>query len=115
MMVSSRLEHNIANQTALRADIRNEHFQEILSEARTLSLPPACCVPYIKIRKISESGVRRLMQSYRDTLSKDSLFPGASAAGNLPIVVPLTGTLVSYPKTYFMDDLGIQKLAQKMR
>ncbi len=85
---------------------RQECFHELLSEARTLPLPPSCCVPFIKLRKISESGVRRLMQSFRDVASAESLFAGASAAGNLPMVVPLAGTLIDYPKKYFMDDLG---------
>ncbi len=82
----------------VRADISQELFQEIFSAAKALTLPPACCVPYIKIRHVSESGVRRLMQSYRDKYNEDSMFQGATASGNLSTVVPLTGATREYPK-----------------
>ncbi len=86
-----------------------ELFQEIFCEARTLALPPSCCVPFVKIRKISESGVRRLMQSYRQEGNSNSMFTGASATGNLPMVVPLTGTEKHYPEKYFIEDLGLSE------
>ncbi len=62
-----------------------------------------------RFAKISESGVRRLMQSYLQSGTEDSFFPGATAAGNLPMVVPLTGAESAYPKRYFMDDMGFSE------
>ncbi len=46
------------------------------------------------------------MQSFQDKCSDESLYVGASAVGNLPMVIELTGSEASYPKTYFIDDMG---------
>ncbi len=80
-----------------------ERFQDIFSDGKTLTLSPACCVPYIRIRKMSESGVRRLMPSFQDKCSDDSLYARVSAVRSLPMVIPLLGAEECYPMKYFIE------------
>ncbi len=96
----------LRTETMKSSRYRHEECHEILSEVRTKALPPACSVLFLNIRKISEFGVRRLMQSFRDVGSPDYLYAGALAMGNLPLVFPLTEHLADHQKSNFVDDIG---------
>ncbi len=83
--------------------LTKELFREIVQGARASSLAPANCIPYVRMRKRSESGIRRLMASYRGDETGDSPFNGVSTTGSLPMVVPLVGDQAAYPKKYFTE------------
>ncbi len=83
-MASKQVREVEAKTTNRREDAAQALFQDILSKARTVALPPACCVTYVKIRNIWESGVRQLMHSSQDKCSDGSLSVEASTVATKP-------------------------------
>ncbi len=92
--------------TGQDGEANQEQFQDILYEAKTLSLPPECCVPCVKIRKISESGVRRLMQSFRKKMLWRLFISWSICRGKLAYGYSTHGFGSLIPQTYFTEEMG---------
>lgn len=87
----------------------NARFANLFRGSKNIEVPPSACIPWIKIREKTRSGIERLKALFLGLLQTQGSNGGGIVAGmNMPIVVPLTGIyrqeLVQYFKNLKLSD-----------
>ena len=85
--------------------VRTEVFKEIMEDAYVKRIDPRACVPFCKLRKLSEFGVRRLMLSFSESGEGDAFNSGITTSGNVPTVVPLGQNCIDIVLNDLVNDL----------
>ena len=83
------------------SETKSELFQDVVEGSKTIRVDPLACIPYCKVRNMTEFGVRRLMSAFKD----GGVLSGLTATGNLPTVVALSEQHEPLIKDHLMEDL----------
>lgn len=81
-------------------------FNDLFLEAKYTTVDPHSCIPFVKIRQTSKSGVQRLIYLFDHTRSQPEGFhsTGLALGSGTPIVVSLDGALQCHVYDYFRDE-----------
>lgn len=84
------------------AVVCHELFGELLQDAVTVKVSPKACILYTRVRKLSDSGVRRLIRIFLGDDTCKNSFIGPTALGNISTAIPLTGDLEEHVVKYLV-------------
>ena len=78
-------------------------FNNLMDGSMDKHVDPFRCIPLANVRAVTESGVQRLVALFDDNYIHEDGTPstGLALGSNLPIVVQLTGSLLTYVRQYF--------------
>ena len=78
------------------------HFKDVMGKAKYHWVSPRDCIPFVKLRKPVESGIRRLMAIFHGNQKGESINGGGiSCTSDTPMVVMLTGSLLQHVYDHF--------------